>query len=78
MKIKAIYYHAGCPICVEAETALTHLLDRNQVDLEIVHLGRAADRVEEAEAIGIESVPALVLGDSVLHINFGAAIGELK
>mgnify|MGYP003115771708 CR=1 FL=1 len=78
MKTKATYYHAGCPVCVDAENSLTGLLDPQKVDLEIVHLGEHSSRVEEAESTGVESVPALVLGDSVLHINFGAALADLK
>ena len=35
---KAIYYHAGCAICVEAERSLLPLLDRKQVNIEVVHL----------------------------------------
>ena len=36
---KAIYYHAGCAICVEAERSLLPLLDRKQVDFQIIVKG---------------------------------------
>ncbi len=71
----AIYYHAGCPVCVEAERALLPLLNRK---VEVVHLGEHAPRVAEAEAAGVKSVPALVIDGQVLHLNFGAALADLK
>lgn len=55
---KAIYYHAGCAICVEAERSLLPLLDRKQVDIEVVHLAEQSARIAEAEKAGVKSVPA--------------------
>jgi glutaredoxin len=78
MKTSAKFYHAGCPICVEAENSITTYLDRSKVDLEIVHLGNAKGRVAEAEQAGVKSVPALVIDGKVLHLNFGAALSALK
>lgn len=78
MKISALFYHAGCPVCLEAESAVTAYLDSSKVELEIVHLGEAKSRVAEAEAAGVKSVPALVVGGQVLHLNFGADIAVLR
>lgn len=78
MKTKAIFYHAGCPICVEAEQSLASALDSDRYSIEIVHLGEARDRVAEAESAGVKSVPALLLGEQVFHINFGAALEDLR
>jgi glutaredoxin len=75
---KAVFYHAGCAVCVEAEQALAYALDPNKHQVEIVHLGSAKSRVREAAAAGVKSVPALVLDGTVLHINFGADIDALK
>ncbi|HEK0151266.1 TPA: thioredoxin family protein [Pseudomonas aeruginosa] len=75
---KAIYYHAGCAICVEAERSLLPLLDRHQVDVEVVHLAEHSARIAEAEEAGVKSVPALVFDGQVLHLNFGAALSDLK
>jgi hypothetical protein len=77
-KITATFYHAGCPVCLDAESAVTRYLDRAKVDLEVVHLGTAKGRVAEAEAVGVKSVPALVLGGQTLHLNFGAPLSALK
>ena len=38
MKSKAIFYHAGCPVCVEAEQSVANALDKQDYDVEIVHL----------------------------------------
>lgn len=78
MSKPAKFYHAGCPVCLSAETAIVNALDRNQYQVEGVHLGDSPNRVEEAEAAGVKSVPALLLGSEVLHINHGADLSALK
>ena len=78
MKTKAIYYHAGCPVCVSAEQGVAAALDPARFDVEIVHLGEQKDRVAEAEAAGVQSVPALLIGEKPYHINFGASLSALK
>jgi glutaredoxin len=74
----AIFYHAGCPVCLGAEQMVADAIDRSKYQVEVVHLGEQTDRVPEAEAAGVKSVPALVLNGQVFHINFGAAIDDLK
>ncbi|MCX7887467.1 MAG: thioredoxin family protein [Verrucomicrobiae bacterium] len=78
MKEKALFYHAGCPVCVNAEQAVVAALDPQRYEVEVVHLGQDKRRIEEAERAGVKSVPALVLNGQVFHINFGAGIHELK
>ncbi len=78
MTQKAIFYHAGCSVCVDAEQQLAHALDPQAYDVEIVHLGEQSDRIAEAEAAGVKSVPAFVLDGAPLHINFGAALADVK
>ena len=78
MKTTARFYHAGCPVCVSAEQNVAHALDRERFDLEIIHLGEEKSQIQEAESMGIASVPALVIGSDVYHINFGASITDLK
>jgi glutaredoxin len=74
----AVFYHAGCPVCLEAEHLVADAIDRSKYQVETVHLGEQADRIAEAETSGVKSVPALVLNDQVFHINFGASINDLK
>lgn len=78
MSKKAVFYHAGCPVCVEAEQNVANALDRSRYNLEIVHLGQQKGRITEAEAAGVKSVPALVLEGLPFHINFGAGLDALK
>ena len=78
MKTKATFYHAGCPVCVDAEQLITDTIDRDRYDVEVVHLGEDKTRVAEAENAGVKSVPALMLNDHVYHINYGASINDLK
>ncbi|MFV9549877.1 thioredoxin family protein [Algibacter sp. PT7-4] len=74
---KSIFYHAGCPVCVSAEQDIIKLIGENNV--EIVHVGENASRINEAEAAGVKSVPALVTPNgNVLHINFGASMDDVK
>ena len=76
---KATFYHAGCPVCVNAEQDLLNLVDTSKVDVEIVHLGEQSERISTAEIAGVKSVPALVLGNgNVLHINHGATMEQVK
>ncbi len=74
----AIFYHAGCPVCLSAEQMVLDAIDHSKYQVETVHLGKHPNRINEAEAIGVKSVPALVLNNQAFHINFGAAIGDLK
>ena len=78
MKTKAIFYHAGCPVCVAAEQSVASALDPQRFELEVVHLGQEKSRVLEAERTGVKSVPALVLEGQAYHINFGASLEALR
>lgn len=78
MTQKATFYHAGCPVCLSAEQGLAHALDPARYDVEIVDLGDAPGRIAEAEAAGVASVPALVVAGQPFHINFGAALADVK
>ena len=78
MAKKALFYHAGCPVCVDAEQQVANALDRSRYDVEVVHLGKQKNRIGEAEAAGVKSVPALVLDGAPFHINFGADLAALK
>ena len=74
---KITYYHAGCPVCVEAErTVVTELQKVSEV--EVVHLGENSSAIMEAKSLGVESVPALVVNGLPFHINFGAPISALE
>lgn len=78
MRQKALFYHAGCPVCLDAERSLADALDPVRYEVEIVHLGEQRDRLSEAETLGVKSVPALVVDGHPLHINFGASLADLR
>jgi glutaredoxin len=78
VRTKATFYHAGCPVCVDAERQFAESLDRSRFDVEVVHLGTAPGRVAEAERLGVKSVPAMVIEGRPFHINFGADLSALK
>ncbi len=74
---KSVFYHAGCPVCVNAEQEIVSLIGADNV--EVVHLGENRNRIEEAEKAGVKSVPVLVTASgNVLHINFGASLADVK
>ncbi|PWJ82337.1 hypothetical protein C7441_109105 [Pseudaminobacter salicylatoxidans] len=77
MTEKAIFYHAGCSVCVDAEQRFAGALDKSRFDVEIVHLGEQKGRLAEAKAAGVRSVPAFVIGEDVYHINHGADISAV-
>ena len=78
MTTKAVFYHAGCPVCVAAEQTVAEGLDRARFDVEIVHLGQNKSRIGEAERAGVKSVPALVIDGQPYHINHGADLAVVK
>ncbi len=78
MAQKAVFYHAGCPVCADAEQRFLDSLDPRTYEVEVVHLGEARGRIAEAEAAGVKSVPALVIDGQPYHINFGASLSDLK
>jgi glutaredoxin len=78
MKSKAVFYHAGCPVCIEAERNVAMAIDPAKYEVEVVHLGQHKARLKEADAAGVKSVPALVLDGAPFHINFGASIDALR
>jgi len=74
---KAIFYHAGCPVCVSAEQEIIDLVGREK--LQIVHLGEQKGEIDTAHGHGVKSVPALVTENgSVLHINYGASLDDVR
>lgn len=74
----ATFYHAGCPVCVQAERTVADALDRSRFKVEIVHLGEQKSQVAEAERAGVKLVPALVVDGAPFHVNFGASLADLK
>jgi glutaredoxin len=78
MATKAVFYHAGCPVCVSAEKEFAGALDAKKYNVEVVHLGQQKSRIAEAEKVGVNSVPAIVMDGKVFHINFGASLKDLK
>ena len=75
---KIIFYYAACPVSIRAGQALLKILCKSDYEMEIVNIDRENYRITEAEEVGIESVPALVIDNIVLHINFGASIEDVK
>ncbi len=73
----ATYFHAGCPVCLDAERNFIDALDGSSLDVERVHLAEAPARIPEARAAGVASVPALVVDGQPFHINFGASLDDL-
>ena len=74
----AVFYHAGCPVCTSAEQEVLNLVDNSKIKLEVVHLGQNKGKITDAEKAGVKSVPALVVDNNVLHINFGASLEDVK
>lgn len=74
MNTHAVFYHAGCPVCVTAEQQFVESL---KSPVESVHLGLQKNRLDEAIKAGVKSVPALVIDGNVFHINYGAGIEAL-
>nr|WP_231915296.1 conjugal transfer protein TraF [Lewinella sp. 4G2] len=77
--MKVIFYHAGCPVCLDAERQILQLVDAAAHDVQIVHLGDEPGQVPAAKQAGVKSVPALVIaGNGPIHLNFGASMADLE
>lgn len=61
MKTKAVFYHAGCSVCVSAEQQFAIALDPAKFDVEVVNFAETPGRIAEAEQAGVVSVPAFVI-----------------
>jgi glutaredoxin len=72
----AVFHHAGCPVCVSTEQQFAAALDPAWHQVEVVHLGEQKNR--SAAAAGVKSVPVLVIGGAPFHIDFGAALADLR
>jgi glutaredoxin len=77
MKSKAVFYHAGCPVCVDAEKRFALAMDPAKIEVEVVHLGKDKSKLGEAQKAGVNSVPAMVVDGKVYHINFGASLADV-
>lgn len=78
MTTTALFYHAGCPVCITAEKQLVATIDRAKITVKSIHLGQDKSQLAAAKAAGVLSVPALVLDGQVFHINMGAPISALS
>lgn len=75
---EAVFFHAGCPVCVSAEQHFIQALDPMRYAVEVVDLSAQKNRIAQAERYGVVSVPVLVIDGQPFHINFGAALADLK
>jgi len=78
MKSKATWFHGGCDVCTTAEHDLVDGLDKTRFDIEKVNLVTHRARLGEAEKAGIKTLPALLIGSQVFHVNHGADLSDLK
>lgn len=78
MTKQVAFYHAGCPVCVQAEVTVADALDRQKFSVNKIHLGEAKHLLSQAKAAGVKSVPALVIDGQVFHINHGADLSVLE
>ncbi len=74
----AVLCHAGGPVSIAAEQQFAAALDPTRHRVDVVHLGERKNRIAEAEAAGVKSLPALVIGGTPFHINYGAALADLR
>lgn len=77
MPTTAIFYHAGCPVCLTAERQLVAAIDSAKHTVRTVHLGQDKSQIAVAQAAGVQSVPALVVDGQVFHLNFGATLAAV-
>ena len=52
----AVFYHAGCPVCLGAEQMIADAIDPSKYQVDVVHLGEQGGRIAEAEAEALAEV----------------------
>ncbi|MNL82529.1 hypothetical protein D3C87_2099290 [compost metagenome] len=67
--MKAIFYHDGCNLCLAMAEVFGSALDPAVYTTEVVNLGLAPERADEAGMAGVTVLPSLVIGDRVFAIN---------
>ena len=79
MPKKAVFYHAGCPVCVSAEQEVLDIIDKKACNLEVVHFGKDKNRIAEAEkAAGhLPAVHAVGGSDNAARADEEAAADEV-
>lgn len=79
MKSKGIFYmgRGDCGVCIQTDDAIVRNLNPERYEVEYVDLTEHPERIAEAQATGVKTVPALVLDQQVFHINFGADLASL-
>lgn len=58
-----------------AEQQVVKAIDPHRFEVEIVHLGQSKARLAEAEASGVKSVPALVIGGAAISYQLRRRAG---
>lgn len=76
-KKKATFYMTGCPVCISVEERVTRAIDASRYQIERVNLLQDRGRIDEARRAGVESVPALVIENTLFHINAVAKLAEI-
>lgn len=69
----ATFYHDGCATCLGIAASLGRLIP----GLDIVDLGRQADRVPQARMLGIDALPCLVIDGEVLPVAQHSTLADL-
>lgn len=74
---KGMLFHAGTEESLGIDQLLP-LLDRSQVELEVVDLNIHPYRLSECREFGVQFLPALVIEGQVYHVNSSTPIHELQ
>ena len=69
MKTTAIFYHDGCNLCLSMADVFRTALDPARYETEIVNLGLAHERLDEAALAGVKVLPSLVMDGRVFAVN---------
>ncbi|MGO4378357.1 hypothetical protein [Pseudoduganella sp. RAF53_2] len=69
MKKSAIFYHDGCNLCLAMAEVFGTALDPALYTTEVVNLGLAPGRTDEAEFAGVTVLPSLVIDGKVFAVN---------
>ena len=72
MKKKAVFYHAGCPVCVNAEQSVLAALDKNRFDVEHIRAANPDIVYARGSAYGDKGDEREIGGEAIRNGELGA------
>lgn len=72
MTATTFLFHDGCPICLDVADTFSAIVKL----VEIVDLSKNPERTADAQALGVEVLPSIVIDGKVFPLNPHSSVAE--